>query len=117
MQTSSIYIKEKWEKELKEQITEEEWFNICKTQCTATSFRFWSAFNWKNIVRFFLTPNIRKESVCNQQPCWRLYGHMDVAHMHIFRSCQKIIGYWDKIWWGTQIVCDTFDTRYNAKSG
>lgn len=28
--SSSLYIKEKWEKDLKEQITEEEWFNICK---------------------------------------------------------------------------------------
>ena len=89
---------------MKEQITEEEWFNICKTQCTATSSRIWSEFNWKNMVRFFITPNNRKETVSNQQPCWRMCGHMDVAHMHIFWSCQKIIGYWDKIWRGLRKV-------------
>ncbi len=101
---SSLYVKGKWEKELKEQITEEEWFNICKTQCTSISSRIWREFNWKNMIRFFRTPKIRKELVSNQQPCWRSCGHMDVDHTHIFWSCQKIKGYWDKIWWGLRKI-------------
>ena len=102
--SSSLYIKEKWEKELQEQITEEEWFNICKTQCTSTSSRIWREFNWKNMVRFFITPKIKGEAVFIQQPCWRACGHMDADHTHIFWSCQKLKGYWDKIWRGLQKI-------------
>ena len=49
--TSSLYIKEKWELELKEQITEEEWFVICKTHPLAPGVgensigKIWSDFS------------------------------------------------------------------------
>lgn len=102
--SSSLYIKEKWEEELKEHITEEEWFTICETQCTSTSSRIWREFNWKNVVRFFITPKIRKRVVSLQQPCWRACGHMDADHTHIFWSCQKLKGYWDDIWRGLQKI-------------
>lgn len=95
---SSLYIKEKWERKLKEQITEEERFTICKTQCTATNSRIWRVFNWKDMARFFITPKIRKELASSQQPLWRSCRHMDVDHTHIFWSCQKMKGYWDIKW-------------------
>ena len=47
---------------------------------------------------------VAKETTGNQQQCWRLCGDMNVAHMHIFWSCQGIIGYWDKIWWGLRKI-------------
>lgn len=97
-ETSSLYVKEKWEKELSEQISEEEWYNMCKSQCTSTSSRVWKEFTWKNIIRFFITPKIRKELVSASQPCWRVCGHINVGHMHVFWSCQKLDGYWDQIW-------------------
>ena len=85
--TSSLYIKEKWEKELKENITEEEWFVIYKTQCTATSSRSWREFNWKNT-------NVRKETVGNQQPCWRLWTHEcgPYAYFLVLPKDNRILG-------------------------
>jgi hypothetical protein len=96
--TSTLYVKEKWEKGFGEQITEEDWYNICKTQCTATSSRIWREFCWKNIIRFFITPKIRGHFTAEKQPCWRLCGHMDADHEHIFWNCPKIVKYWEDIW-------------------
>lgn len=70
----------------------------------STSSRIWREFNWKNTVRFFITPKIKKGAVSIQQPCWRACGHMDADHTHIFWSCQKLKGYWDKIWRGLQKI-------------
>ena len=56
---STIYIKEKWEKELGIEITEEDWYNVCKVQYSATCSRVWREFVWKSIVRFFITPKIK----------------------------------------------------------
>ncbi|MEQ2311855.1 hypothetical protein AMECASPLE_024793 [Ameca splendens] len=39
-ETSTVYIKEKWEKELQEHIREVEWFKICKTQCKPLAPKF-----------------------------------------------------------------------------
>lgn len=94
--TSTMYIKEKWEEELND-ISEEEWFKICKMQCTATCSRVWREFNWKNMIRFFITPKIRTRMVSNPQPCWRLCGQTDVGHTHIFWSCQKLTTYWHNV--------------------
>ena len=96
--TSTMYIKEKWEKGFGEQIDEKDWFNICKTQCTATSSRVWREFCWKNVTRYFITPKIRGRVAAEKQPCWRLCGNMDADHEHVFWNCPNIDKYWDDVW-------------------
>ena len=95
---STLYIKKKWEVGFDVQITDEDWYNICKTQCTATSSRTWREFCWKNITRYFITPKIRARVQTKQQPCWRLCGNINVDHEHIFWNCPKISTYWDDVW-------------------
>ena len=95
---STLYIKEKWERELGEQITDDEWWNICKTQCTSTNSRSWREFNWKNTVKYFITPKIRRRFASAQQPCWRECGQVNVDHAHIFWGCEKLQNFWQTIW-------------------
>lgn len=85
--TSTIYIKEKWGKELKEQtVSEEEWFKIykCSLQPPAP---YMERIQLENMVRFFMTLKIS---------C-RLCGQVDVGHTQIFWFCQKITGYYDSM--------------------
>ena len=95
---STLYIKNKWEKELNVLITDEEWKDICMTQCTSTNSKQWREFNWKNVVRFFITPKIKGGFEGTQQPCWRGCGQMDVGHGHIFWDCRKLADFWQTIW-------------------
>lgn len=95
---STLYIRDKWEKELLVEISDDVWYDICETQLTTTSSRNWKIFCWKNIVRFFITPKIKKASLSTHQPCWRLCGEQDVGHAHIFWQCTKITQFWNNIW-------------------
>ena len=82
------------------QIAEKDWYNICETQCTASSSRVWREFCWKNTIRYFITPKIRGKVAAEKQPCWRLCGNIDADHEHIFWkwNCPKIDKYWDEVW-------------------
>lgn len=53
---NSLYIKKKWEKEGNFYISDENWQRICAIQWSSTSSSMWREFCWKNIVRFFITP-------------------------------------------------------------
>lgn len=96
--TSTLYIRDKCKKELLVEICDDEWYGICETQLTTSSSRNGKIFCWKNVVRFFITPKIKRatSSVC--QPCWRMCGEQDVGHAHIFWQCTKLSQYWDSIW-------------------
>lgn len=50
---STMYIKQRWEKEVGIGLNEEDWLNICKTIATTSSSDLWRDFTWKNTVRFF----------------------------------------------------------------
>ena len=52
---STVYIKEKWEKEIGIEITEDDWYTVCKGQHSATISRIWREFGWKNIEVFHYT--------------------------------------------------------------
>ena len=56
---STMYVKEKWERELGIEITEEEWYNVCRIQHSTTASRLWRESGWKNIIRYFITPNMK----------------------------------------------------------
>lgn len=93
---STTYIKSKWEKEANIKLTNEEWLNICKTQSITTSSDLWRLFGWKNIVRFFITPQIKKSQTKNPKysECWRRCGNTSAGHSHIFWDCPAITTFW-----------------------
>uniref|UniRef100_A0A8D0ATN1 Uncharacterized protein n=1 Tax=Sander lucioperca TaxID=283035 RepID=A0A8D0ATN1_SANLU len=94
---STLYIKAKWETELKIQIQEEEWYHMCETQCTSTNSLIWREFCWKNLTRYFITPKIKSRQLAIQQNCWRLCGSMEADHAHIFWNCTKMRTYWQNV--------------------
>ena len=54
-ETSTLYIKSKWEKESKGTISDVDWLNICETHRSASSSGQWRELVWKNMIRFFVT--------------------------------------------------------------
>ena len=94
---STLYIKEKWEKELKINITVEEWQSMCEAQHTTTNSRIWREFGWKNLTRFFITPKLKSKQTGSQHSCWRLCGEREANHTHIFWGCQKLNPFWENV--------------------
>lgn len=93
---NSLYIKKKWEKEGNFNISDENWQRICAIQWSSTSFSMWREFCWKNIVRFFITPQ-QKAHFGEGSSCWRLCGENNANHFHIFWSCRILVPYWQEI--------------------
>ncbi len=96
---STTYIKSRWEKETKIELTNDEWLNICKTQSVTTSSDLWREFAWKNTVRFFITPKIKKSQTKNPEhsQCWRKCGNMSAGHFHIFWECPAVALFWASV--------------------
>ena len=90
-------IKLKWEKELTLTISDEDWTNIWKTQQSTTMSRPWREHCWKNIIRFFITPNLTSKYRFGEQQCWRQCGGLRVHHSHIFWLCPQIIPFWNNV--------------------
>ncbi len=63
---------------------------------TTTNSDLWREFNWKNIIRFFITPRIKQFQTGNQivGECWRKFGNVMADHFHIFWDCNSIRTYW-----------------------
>ena len=70
---------------------------MCETQHTSTSSQQLRVFNWKNLVRFFITPKISSKASSTPQPCWRLCGCLEAHHTHIFWSCEKLWSFWKDV--------------------
>jgi hypothetical protein len=94
---STIYVKNKWEKELGEDISEEVWNDMWQTQQTTTQSLGWREFAWKNLIRYFITPQIKSKQTKTQQICWRKCDQNDSNHSHIFWTCNKIQPFWDVV--------------------
>lgn len=96
---STMYVKKRWEKEANIMISEDDWLNICRTQSTTSSSGLWREFTWKNTLRFFITPNIKKTQSKNPEhgQCWRGCGNMSAGHFHIFWECPIISLYWIEV--------------------
>lgn len=96
---STLYIKLRWEKEANIALTEDDWLNICRTMCTTSSSDYWREYAWKNLLRYFITPKIKKSQSNNpeQGQCWRMCGNMSAGHFHIFWECPIISSYWTDI--------------------
>uniref|UniRef100_A0A3P9LQY6 Reverse transcriptase domain-containing protein n=1 Tax=Oryzias latipes TaxID=8090 RepID=A0A3P9LQY6_ORYLA len=94
---TTLYVKEKWEKEMSITISEKEWYSTCaSTQSSTTSLK-WREFNWKNLMRFFITPSIKSKLSANPQMCWRQCGAVNANHSHIFWNCSQIGPFWHSI--------------------
>lgn len=91
---STLYIKNKWESELKTDIIEEDWYKMCLTQSSSTSSPIWKEFAWKNLTRYFITPKIKSKQLKTPQLCWRQCGSYEGNHTHIFWSCSKLQLFW-----------------------
>ncbi len=93
---SSLYIKERWEKESGIAISTEDWENICKLQWATSRSSYWREFCWRNTIRFFLTPKQKNKFLGNSN-CWRLCSSQDANHFHIFWGCPNIRRFWKDI--------------------
>ena len=94
---STAYIKAKWEKESGIDISEEEWTLIWGYQWKCTSSMSWREFNWKNCIRYFITPSQTSHYSDNVPVCWRKCGHQSANHYHIFWDCPIIKNFWKAV--------------------
>ena len=94
---STSYIKEKWEKESGIQITDKEWETIWKCQWKCTSSMSWKEFNWKNLIRYFITPYQKHKCSDTVPACWRQCGQQCSDHYHVFWDCPNIRTFWTEI--------------------
>ena len=114
---STMYIKQRWEKELDIVISDELWLDTWKTQSTTTNSLSWRDFCWKNQIRFFITPKQKSKQTGNQLECWRKCGNIAVDHAHVFWSCPVVQPFWEE---ATELilkvmgftVSDTFESLY-----
>ena len=99
------------------EISQEDWYNMCKNQRRTTNSRMWKEFCWKNLVRFYITPKLKRRLSPVPQPCWRLCGEYDVDHVHVFWKCGKMTGFWNDVWEGIKSILQydlpkTFEVLY-----
>lgn len=94
---STIYIKQKWEKEMDIVITEDGWARIWETQFTTTNSNMWRDFCWKNIIRYFITPKQKSKFSATPAFCWRNCGEVMADYGHIFWSCPLIRPFWMEV--------------------
>lgn len=94
---TTLYVKLKWEEELQIELSECDWHLMCKIRHSSTSSRRWREFGWKNLMRFFITPQITSKQTGKQQQCWRQCGQINANHSHVFWFCVKLKPFWDGI--------------------
>ena len=90
-------LKNKWEKELGEDILEIMWEDMWENHQTTTQSKGWREFAWKNQIRYFITPKIKSKQLKTPQTCWRECTQVNPDHSHIFWNCPKITPMWDMV--------------------
>lgn len=95
----SLYIKEKWDGESGDILSEDEWYSVCQIQWKTTSSLAWREFCWKGLVRFFITPKQKQYNTnnTNNTDCWRQCQTSEANHYHIFWSCPILTNYWKSV--------------------
>ena len=107
---STDYIRQRWEKEANIVIPEETWLQIWKNQSTSTNSYFWRDFCWKNLIRFFITPNQTSKFCGTQVSCWRECGGISADYVHVFWSCPCIIPFWREV---RELIVETLDIIFD----
>src|SRR4029434_7568852 len=90
----TLYVKSKWEDEVNVEITVED---MCAIQHTSTRSHQWRVFNWKNLIRFFITTKIQSKKSTSHQPCWSQCGSLNAHHSNIFWSCEGVKCFWESV--------------------
>lgn len=93
---STLYIKERWERDAGIVISEEMWKGIWEFQSTTTCSADWREYCWKNVIRYFKTP-YQERYKGHDRPCWRQCGAERAGHFHIFWECPKLTFFWESI--------------------
>lgn len=104
---TTIHVKNKWEHEAGIKISNENWERVCLFQWTSTNSLTWREHCWKNVLRFFKTPNQSKYKDVNAE-CWRKCGSLYANHFHIFWECPKLHQYWSGI---HKVLSDVFEVQ------
>ena len=94
---STMYVKERWEKEMGIVISDEVWMNTWETQSTTTNSLTWRDFCWKTQIRFFITPKQKSKQTGNHMDCWRECGDTAADHAHVFWTCPVIQSFWEEV--------------------
>lgn len=97
-QENTLHIKQKWERELELDISEEVWKSICSEIHKVTNANVWREFQWKVVNRFFRTPHIlSKIDPSRSSACWRECGEESANHTHVFWGCPLLDNFWKAI--------------------
>lgn len=59
---------------------------------------YWRKFNWKNLMRFFVTPRNKNVYPNKHANAKRDCGDDVANHLHIFWSCPKLDSFWENTW-------------------
>ena len=94
---STEYVKTKWENEGNIMNSPEEGASCCEFQWKCTNSHTWREFGWKCLIRLFITPKQKIHFAKGNSKCWRLCGHEEANHWHIFWDCPTIEQFWTKI--------------------
>ena len=78
-------------------VSEEEWTIMWRFHWKCTSSQEWREFNWKNLIRYFITPSQKSHYDGTPPICWRNCGNQHANHFHIFWDCPIIADYWKGI--------------------
>jgi len=78
-------VKDKLIRELRLEISEEVWLEICTRAHKVTNAKMRKEFQWKINNRFFRAPQVVAKRNPNQSShCWRGCGETMATHSHIF---------------------------------
>lgn len=96
---NSVQIKERWEAEMQQEISREDWKVICSEALLVTGSNTWRELKWKVIARYFRTPQIMaKMGPTDTNKCRRYCGAQIGNHIQIFWSCSKLRPFWEEVY-------------------
>ena len=97
--SDSLYIKAKWEVEIQQEISQEDWADACSEAHKVTNSNSWREYQWKIISRFFKTPLLTaRAGTTPTSECWRQCGDQVGNHTHIFWTCPKLRQFWNTVY-------------------
>ena len=95
---NSVQIKQRWEAEMHQEVSMENWDIICSEAQLVTGSNTWREFKWKVFARYFRTHIVAKMGPTHNNKCWRSCGVHIGIHLHIFWACPKLRSFWDEVY-------------------
>ncbi len=103
---STDYIKQRREKEASIAILEEVWLQLWKNKFSTTNYFLWQDCCWKNLIRFFITPNQKSRSSGSQVSCRWECGVVSADFFQVFWSCPNLKTFKKEV---EQLISETLD--------